>query len=89
MRLNGKSEYEKNDKLAENAEKEAIPLIHDHFKSKYGIEVEVKSVLASFSGCSHDSDRCFDGVVNATVIYKQFCNSAGRTSSRLEYRAWI
>jgi len=56
-------------KLAENAEKEAIPLIHDHFKSKYGIEVEVKSVLASFSGCSHDSDRCFDGVVNAAVIY--------------------
>lgn len=55
-------------KHAENAEKEAIPIIHDHFKSKYGIEVEVQSVSARFSGCSHDSDRCFVGI-DAIVIY--------------------
>lgn len=54
---------------AEKAEKEAVPIIHNHFKSKYGIEVEIKSVLAKFSGCSHDTDRCYTGLIRAVVSY--------------------
>lgn len=60
-----KEEY----KHAENAKKEAIPIIHDHFKSKYGIEVQISNIIANYSGCSHDSDRCYTGLILASVRY--------------------
>lgn len=56
-------------KRAEHAEKDSIPIIHDHFKSKYGIDVEIQSVFAKFSGGAHDTDRCYTGLVVAVVSY--------------------
>lgn len=56
-------------KLAEKAERGAIPIIQEHFKRKYAMDVEINSVDAEYSGCSHDSDRCFTGLVNAIVTY--------------------
>lgn len=56
-------------KLAEQALNEAIPMIHEHFKNKYAIDVDINSAVAEFSGCSHDSERCFTGLVEADVTY--------------------
>lgn len=61
---------------SENAEKEAIPVIYEHFKSKYGIDVGIESVTAKFSGCAHDSDRYYTGLVQAVVIYNDNTYSA-------------
>lgn len=61
---------------ADNTKKEAIPIIQEHFKSKYGIDVEIASVLAEYSGCAHDSERCYTGLVQAAVIYNGSTYSA-------------
>lgn len=61
---------------AENEKKEAIPVIYDHFKKKYGIDVEIKNVFAEFSGCAHETDRCYSGLIRAAISYNDRTFSA-------------
>lgn len=54
-------------KLGEKAEKDAVLLIQEHFRNKYAMDVAIYSVNADYSGCAHDSDRSFTGLVDAIV----------------------